>query len=75
MKVLFRESFLREVEALQKKAERERIREAIERVRQAAALKDVGGIKKLKGGDSFYRVRIGDCRLGLALEGDAVIFI
>lgn len=57
------------------KALRERIKETIERVEEAQTLQEIGNIKKLRGGERYYRVRIGDYRLGLALEGDTVIFV
>lgn len=75
MKVIYRESFLRDVEALRDSALKKRIQEAVIRVKQAATLKDVRNLKKLKGGDSFFRMKIGDCRLGLALEDDVVVLI
>ncbi|WP_417909752.1 type II toxin-antitoxin system RelE family toxin [Candidatus Electronema sp. PJ] len=32
-------------------------------------------MKKLKGYDTFYRVRIGDYRIGLKLAEDGLIFV
>jgi mRNA interferase RelE/StbE len=74
MRVLFREGFLRDVEALNDSALKKRVRKAIVQVEQATALKDIGNLKKLKGGDQYYRIRIGDYRLGLVLEENSVVF-
>jgi mRNA interferase RelE/StbE len=32
-------------------------------------------LKKLKGGGNYYRLRIGDFRVGLSVEADKVIFV
>jgi mRNA interferase RelE/StbE len=74
MRVLFREGFLKDVEALNDSALKKRVRKAIVQVEQATALKDIGNLKKLKGGDQYYRIRIGDYRLGLVLEENSVVF-
>jgi mRNA interferase RelE/StbE len=52
-----------------------RIREVIERVDQARTLRDIPNIEKLKGGASYYRIRIGNHRLGLSLLEGTVIFV
>jgi mRNA interferase RelE/StbE len=75
LRVLFRESFLKDIEALKDSAMKKRVRKAIVQVEQAATLKDIGTLKKLKGGGSYYRIRIGDYRLGLTLEESIVVFI
>lgn len=75
MRVLFRESFLKDIEALQDSALKKRVRKILVQVKEATALKDVGTIKKLKGGDSYYRIRMGDYRLGFVLEENVVVCI
>jgi len=75
LRVLFRESFLKDIEALQDSALKKRIRKAIAQVKEATALKDVGNIKKLKGGDLYYRIRMGEYRMGFVLEENTVVFI
>ena len=44
-------------------------------VKEAKSVEEVRGIKKLLGYPNFYRIRIGDYRVGLEIEGDVVIFI
>jgi len=75
LKVQFQESFLKDVEALGDSAIKKRVRKAIAQAEQAAALKDIRNLKKLKGGDEYYRIRIGDYRLGLVLQKDTIIFV
>jgi len=66
LKVEFKRSFVKDLE---------RVRQAIERVEEAQTLQEIGNVRKLRDGEQYYRIRIGDYRLGLVLEGDRVIFV
>ena len=70
----FKGSFLKDLKRIKDIAIRDRVRETIQSVEQAQHLQEIGNLKKLRYGDRYYRVRIGDYRLGLILEGDTVIF-
>jgi len=74
VKVGFRQSFLKELEGMNDKLRR-RVKAAIEEVEKADSLQQISGLKKLKGGGNYYRLRIGDFRVGLALESGKVIFV
>ena len=37
-------------------------------------LKEISNLKKLKGDDNAYRIRVGDYRIGFFLEGDTITF-
>lgn len=75
MRVQFKRSFLKDVEGLRNSTLRKRVRAAIKQVEEAAALEDVDNLKKLRGGDRYYRIRVGDYRLGLLLQEDSIIFV
>ncbi len=75
MKVEFRASFAKDLRNLKDKALLARLKEAIERVERAAALQDLPSLKKVQGTVDCYRLRIGEYRLGLLVEGDTVIFV
>ncbi len=75
MRVLFRESFLKDREALPDSAQKKRIQKIITQVKEATALKDIGNVKKRKSGNSYYRIRMGDYCLGFVLEETAVVFV
>lgn len=75
MKVRFKESFARDLRALKDQALLARIRALIETVEKAASLDDVRGLRKLRGGGAFYRLRVGDYRVGLAVEENVVVFV
>ena len=75
MKVRFKESFARDLKTLKDKTLLGRIRTLIEDVEKANTLADIAGLKKLRGGGTYYRVRLGDYRIGLALEEDVIVFV
>ena len=49
--------------------------QAIERVERAASLDEVPGVKRLHASGPYYRLRIGDYRLGFYVVGDVVTFV
>ncbi|MDQ5818944.1 MAG: type II toxin-antitoxin system RelE/ParE family toxin [Actinomycetota bacterium] len=54
---------------------RRRVRETIEQVEAARTLREVPNLTKLSGSSDFYRIRVGDYRIGVAVEGDEVEFV
>ena len=75
MTVSFRKSFLRDLKKVKDPKVRDRVRDVIEAVEKAEALADVAGVKKMSGRSGYYRVRIGDFRVGLAVEGEEIEFV
>ena len=75
MKVEFKKSLVKDLERVRDKSLKERVRQTIERVEEAQTLQEIGNVKRLRGGERYYRIRVGDYRLGLMLEGDTVIFV
>jgi mRNA interferase RelE/StbE len=71
----FTESFLKDLRAIKDRGALRRVRELIESVEQAQSLVELSNIKKLKGGGHYYRVRVGDYRIGLLIEKGIVTFV
>jgi mRNA interferase RelE/StbE len=71
----FTESFLKDLRAIKDKGVLRRVRELIESVEQVQSLGELSNIKKLKGGGHYYRVRVGDYRIGLLIEKEIVTFV
>jgi mRNA interferase RelE/StbE len=75
MNVEFRKSFekdlskIRDVELLQ------RIQAVIEEVESIDSLTDLSNVKKLKAEGDYYRVRVGDYRIGLSISEDVATFV
>lgn len=75
MKTEFLESFLTDLEKVKNAKLLTKIREAIENVEESNSPQEIRNFKKLKGSKTYYRIRIGQYRVGLKMENDTIIFI
>ena len=75
MKVEFRESFAKDLRTVQVRVVLARVKAVIAAVEKAKSLFELQQLKKLKGHENYYRLRIGNYRVGLVIEGDTVLFV
>ncbi len=75
MKTQFRTSIARDLRGIKNKEILNRIKETIEQVEKAQTTQDITNLKKLKGGSNYYRIRVGEYRIGLIIEGDTATFV
>jgi mRNA interferase RelE/StbE len=75
VEVEFRESFLKDVNRIKEKAVKKKIAVVITEAKSASSLSDLRQVKKMEGSDTYYRVRIGDYRIGFRLQGVTLIFL
>ena len=75
MNVQFKDSFVKDLRKVKDKAALKRVKEVIEQAEQARSLQDVTNLKKLKGGRNYYRIRVGEFRIGLIFEGEEITFV
>jgi len=75
LKVEFRRSFTKDLKDIKDQDLLKRVRERVELVEKAQTLQEIDNLRKLRGGDRYYRIRVGDYRIGLVVEGDKVIFV
>ncbi len=75
MKVEFRKSFEKDLSRIMDRDLLARIKSVIEEVENADSLLDVNNIKKLKADGDYYRIRVGDYRIGFADDGEVVSFV
>ncbi|MCI0393910.1 MAG: type II toxin-antitoxin system RelE/ParE family toxin [Chloroflexi bacterium] len=75
MNVAFKRSFARDLKPIKDKALLKRVQEIIEEVERADTLSELSSVKKLQGSDHYYRIRLGDYRIGLLVTGDTVTFV
>ena len=47
----------------------------IEAVETASTLEDITNLKKLKGVDGYFRIRLGNYRIGLFLQDETIRFV
>ena len=75
MKTEFKSSFAKDLRAIRDNNLLGRVRAVLENVEQTETLKDVPHVTKLQGEGEYYRIRVGDYRIGILLEGETVVFV
>lgn len=70
MKIAFKNTFLKALNKLKDASLKENIFEAISVAEEAETLDVIPNLKKLKGYTVYFRMRIGDYRIGLKWEDD-----
>jgi mRNA interferase RelE/StbE len=71
----FRDSFLKDIKRIKETAVKNKIAAVISASRKVTTLHDLKNIKKLEGSDAYYRIRVGDYRIGFKLRDKTLIFI
>lgn len=75
MEVEFRKSFEKDLSKLRDEALLARIKAVILEIEDAETLEDVSNVKKLKAEGDYYRLRVGDYRIGILVDEDVVVFV
>lgn len=75
MRAEFKNSFAKDVRAIESDRLRQRIREVIEIVEEAESTKHIPNLKRLRKAGSYFRIRIGEYRLGLIIKGQKATFV
>ncbi len=75
MKVGFEASFVRDLKKIRDNSILSRVERVIANAKEAETLENVRSLTKLRGYDTFYRIRIGDYRVGIEVVGNEVIFV
>lgn len=75
MNIEFRKSFEKDLENLRDANLLEKIKAVILQVENAVTLTEVNHLKKLKADGDYYRIRVGNYRIGLAVLEATVIFV
>jgi mRNA interferase RelE/StbE len=75
LKVEFKSSFAKDLRKIKERKIRQQVLGIIELVEKASDLQEISKIKKLQGADNYFRIKMGDYRIGLILEQDSVLFV
>jgi mRNA interferase RelE/StbE len=75
MNVEFRSSFVRDLKRVRDKELTARVKEVILRIEATENLGQLDNLRRLRGGGDYYRVRLGDYRIGILLKDETVIFV
>jgi mRNA interferase RelE/StbE len=75
MQVEFRKTFKHDLKSLKDGKVLKRIQQVVEEVEGAKDLLEIRNIKVLQGYEGFYRIRVGDYRIGLFIENGIIAFV
>ncbi len=75
MKTIYRESFKKDIKKIKEKQLKTSLLSLINRTKMYESVTEIENLKKIKGAKKFYRIRIGDYRLGIKIEKETVTFI
>lgn len=75
MKTQFKSSFAKDLSGIKDKKLHQRVKALIQLVEESDDLSAVSGLKKLRVPRGYYRVHIGEYRVGLTLKGNVVTFV
>lgn len=75
MQVFFERSFARDLKKIRNRRILKEIGEVISLAEQAESLSELTNLKKLEGYTTYYRIRVGDYRIGLEIVEDTIIFV
>lgn len=75
MNVEFRKSFEKDLSKIRDENILQRIQAVIEEVEEVENIGEVNNIKKLKADGDYYRIRVGDYRIGLTISDNVIIFV
>ncbi|MGA2176197.1 MAG: type II toxin-antitoxin system RelE/ParE family toxin [Verrucomicrobiota bacterium] len=75
MNTFFRESFDKDLSAVTDAGLLRRIQKIIEQVEAARTLHEIPNLKRLEAKGKYFRIRLGDYRVGFVFEQGAVTFV
>lgn len=77
MKIEFKKSFKEDLKKIKDKKTLQKVKKLINAIEKAKSLRNIQNmdIKKIKGYEDYYRIRLENYRVGIKLEGDKVIFV
>jgi len=74
MQIQFLSKFNRDLDRIHLKGAKKGILNVIEEIKSADSIHQINNIKKLIGFKSAYRIRVGDYRIGIFVDGNTVEF-
>jgi mRNA interferase RelE/StbE len=73
--VQFKASFTKDLRKIKGRSLLAKIKMVIEALESATQIKDFPNLEKIKTSGGYYRIKIGDFRIGLAIHGDTVFLV
>ncbi len=74
MKTKFEARFAKDLRAVRNQKLLNKIKEIVDECKSASSLSELNQLKKMQSYDSFYRIRLGEYRIGIEIVDDEIIF-
>ncbi|WP_167619058.1 type II toxin-antitoxin system RelE/ParE family toxin [Maribellus sediminis] len=74
MQIEITNKFRKQLDKVNDRKIRSKLYHVIKHIEEANQLSEIQHLKKLKGHQSYYRIRMGDYRIGISIEKQKVIF-
>ena len=75
MKIAFRKSFSRDLSKIEDRSLLGRVKQIIDSVEAAEDLQQISNVKRITGSSNLYRIRVGDYRMGIAVQEGTIEFV
>ncbi len=75
MDIDIKKSFSKDIDKILNKKILKSVFEAIENIQAANSIREIKNLKKLHGSKKHFRIRIGEYRMGLLIEGNTVFIV
>jgi len=75
MKVLFEESFAKDLKRIKDRKILNRLSLIIQEVQEATTIAKIRNLRKLKGYDSYFRIKVNNYRIGIDRIDNSIIFV
>ena len=75
MEIRYSRDFIRDLGRVRDASIRRRVDRAVEDLEAASTVAEVAGVRRIVSEGRYCRIRIGDYRLGFALDGNAVMLM
>jgi len=72
--VRYEKSFAKDLGNIREKSLLKRVKHVIDEVKNADNIQEISSLKKLKGYETFYRIKFGDYRVGIEVVNNEIIF-
>jgi len=75
MEILFEKAFERDIRKIGSRSVLHKLREVILHIKQATKISEIKNIRKIEGTKLFYRIKLGNYRIGIEISSNKVIFV
>ncbi len=73
MKMLYTKRFSKDIDNIGHDLKlKKRVLKLLEQLKQIESLDELGDVRKIQGYDTYYRIRVGDHRLGMKFSKDCI---